>query len=37
MVSGIPHPSPETIYMNYLYTHQINKAYVKKIEISSSK
>jgi hypothetical protein len=37
ILSTIPHRRRETIYMNYLYTHQINKAYVKMIEISSSK
>jgi hypothetical protein len=26
ILSTIPHPKPETIYMNYPYTHQINKA-----------
>jgi hypothetical protein len=37
ILSTNPHPRPETIYMNYLYTHQINKAYVKMIENSPSK
>jgi hypothetical protein len=37
ILSTITHPRPETIDMNYLYTHQISKAYIKMIEISSSK